>query len=175
MDIRLIPPSAAYAEQVMAYRDAMLASHDSFDGCAGLEDCAFYEEWADFASRLKRRYGEGYVPSDVYLAVRAEDDRLVGIIDCRHHLSPFLLQYGGNVGYSVHPAERNKGYAGEMLRLLLEICRKRGVARLLITCDKDNEASRRTIVKDGGVLENEVADDVGLGDSGVIQRYWIDL
>lgn len=175
MDIRLIPPSAAYAEQVMAYRDAMLASHDSFDGCAGLEDCASYEEWADFENRLKRRYGEGYVPSDVYLAVRAEDDRLVGIIDCRHRLSPFLLQYGGNVGYSVHPAERGKGYAGEMLRLLLEICRKRGVARLLITCGKDNEASRRTIVKDGGVLENEVADDVGLGDSGVIQRYWIDL
>ena len=44
-----------------------------------------------------------------------------------------------------------------------------------ITCDKTNEASRKTITKNGGVLESEVPDDVGLSESGIIQRYWIDL
>ena len=47
--------------------------------------------------------------------------------------------------------------------------------RVLLTCDRDNVASRRTIVKNGGLLENEVPDDAGLGHSGVIQRYWISL
>lgn len=42
-------------------------------------------------------------------------------------------------------------------------------------CDKDNEISRRTIIKNGGVLENEVADMVGLSKSGIIQRFWISL
>ena len=30
-------------------------------------------------------------------------------------------------------------------------------------------------MKNGGELENEIADDVGLTESGVIQRYWIKL
>lgn len=45
----------------------------------------------------------------------------------------------------------------------------------MLTCDKMNEASRKTIITNGGVLENEVPDDVGLGESGIIQRYWIEL
>ena len=36
-------------------------------------------------------------------------------------------------------------------------------------CNRDNAASARTIVKNGGVLENEILED------GVpVQRYWIE-
>ena len=62
-----------------------------------------------------------------------------------------------------------------MLRLILDICREFGEHKVLITCDKENEASRRTIMKNGGVLENEVTDTVGLSKSGLIQRYWISI
>jgi predicted acetyltransferase len=40
---------------------------------------------------------------------------------------------------------------------------------------KNTDASRLTIIKNGGQLENEVKDDVGLGECGIIQRYWIIL
>lgn len=173
--IELREPTMAYETQVMAYRAAFLQSGDEFDGCAGLEDVGSYAEWLDFERRLKKKYGDGYVPSTVLLAVRTEDDRVVGIIDYRHHLSDFLLRYGGSIGYSVLPSERRHGYAGEMLRLMLERCAKPGVKRVLLTCDRQNIASARTILHNGGALENETADDVGLSRSGVIQRYWIDI
>ena len=82
---------------------------------------------------------------------------------------------GGHIGYSIRPSQRRKGYARETLRLTLDKCREAGEARVLITCDKDNIPSARTIPANGGVLENEVVDEPGLGQSGMIQRYWITL
>ena len=175
MDIKLILPTAEYEEQVMALRSELFNDEESFAGCSGLDTAQTYAEWLNHEALLRKMYGDGFVPSDVFLAVRESDNRVVGIIDYRYVLSDFLLKYGGSTGYTVRRDERRKGYAAEMLRQVCGIAREHGAERVLVTCDRENEASRRTILRCGGVLENEVPDDVGMGWSGTLQRYWIEL
>ena len=95
---------------------------------------------------------------------------LICMIDIRHRLNDYLLNFGGHIGYSVRKSDRQKGYATEMLALALKECKKMGMKRILLTCDKDNIASAKTILSNGGILENEVEE----GDT-ITQRYWINI
>jgi predicted acetyltransferase len=58
-----------------------------------------------------------------------------------------------------------------MLSLALDKCKEMGLKKVLITCDQDNQGSARTIINNGGVLENEVIEDNG----NIVQRYRIEL
>ena len=94
------------------------------------------------------------------------------MLQIRHELNASLQRYSGHIGYSVCPSERRKGYATRMLAAALDICREMGLSRVMISCTPDNEASRRTILKNGGVYENTVYEPER-GRS--LERYWITL
>jgi predicted acetyltransferase len=58
----------------------------------------------------------------------------------------------GHIGYAVVPWKRGRGYASKALTLLLPIARSEGLARVMVTCDDDNPASERVILKNRGTL-----------------------
>lgn len=106
------------------------------------------------------------------MLVREEDRKIVGVIQIRHYFNAYLEKYGGHIGYSTAPSERRKGYAEMMLKMALPKCRELGMDKVLITCMKDNEGSRRTILKNGGIYESTVYEP----NSGIyLERYWIVL
>ena len=159
-EIKLIRPSMEYKEDIMQFRQEIIdaADPDAFAGCGSLRHCSTVEEWLRNLAMYESEETcpEGSVTSNTYLAVRILDNRIVGIIDLRHHIEhPILGLWGGHIGYSVRPSERNRGYAKEMLRLDLEKCRIRGIEKVMITCSKENLASERTILANGGVLNGK--------------------
>ena len=102
---------------------------DQFAGCMGLRDCGTEKEWINLCNLRKRaetcEQARTTVPSTTYFAIRESDNRLVGVIDLRHHIDhPILGTWGGHCGYSVRPSERGKGYAKEMLRLNIQNAKK---------------------------------------------------
>ncbi len=112
---------------------------------------------------------DGMVPDSTFFCLDEDRDIFVGAVNIRHYLSEDLLLNGGHIGDGVRPSERRKGIATAMIGLALVECKKLGISRVLMVCDRDNVGSAKSIINNGGVLENEVTVD------GVIeQRYWIE-
>ena len=57
-----------------------------------------------------------------------------------------------------------------MIALALDECKRLGIKKVLMTCDKNNIGSAKSIINNGGVLENEIE-----ADGHIEQRYWIQL
>lgn len=175
--IRLIEPTMEYKDDIWKFRQEVLDfdSNDEnrFAGCGTLESSNSAKEWiktCELRKNEKACLGTGTtVPSDMFLAVRKSDNKIVGIIDLRHHINhPILGTWGGHCGYTVRPSERNKGYAKEMLRLNILNAKTLGLTKMLVTCDEGNIASEKTILANSGVFESNIE------VNGVtIKRFWI--
>ena len=171
MSIRLVKPTAEYAEDIMAFRAEFMENGEVIDGGSMLEEYDNVDGWLAHLEEFSNNCPEGFVPADTFLAVDGNNS-VVGIIDCRRHIgSPVLGEWGGHIGYSVRKSERRKGHAKEMLRQALEVYRGRGIEKVLITCYVGNIASERTILANGGVFEKETDD----GSGHRIKRFWITL
>ena len=170
----LTEPTTEYARQISEYRREFLEAGGSMDGTGSLRRTEDPAAWIQHCEDCKApdRVPQGLVTATQYLYVREEDRKIVGMIQIRHYFNDYLEKFGGHIGYSVAPSERRKGYASRMLRDVLPECRKLGLDRVLVTCDHDNEGSRKTILNNGGVYDGTVFEP----DEKVhLERYWIEV
>lgn len=142
------------------------------------ETCIGYNGYKDFDRWLKGMHGritmtdlpEGFVQEAFYLCYDGAE--LVGVLSLKFTLTPYLMNYGGHIGYAVKPSRRRRGLATRMLRQSLDIARGMGMEKLLLVCDNGNIASEKTILRCGGIYEDTRHDS----DEDVdVRRFWITL
>lgn len=173
-DLILTIPTDEYVEEICAYRQEFLDAGDSMDGAGPLRRFSDPEEWLREIKKYMypETVPEGEVQTTQFICVRKSDNKIVGMLQVRHYFNDYLERYAGHIGYSVRPSERRKGYSKWMLKQGLSFCRAIGLPRVLVCCKAENEASRRTILANGGIYENTVHEPDRNRD---LQRYWIDL
>lgn len=169
--LKLVKPTLSMEKEYIDYITEWESTDERIVPNSSKRDNMIFKElinkWGEYES--ENIYDKGLVPSSIYFLVN-EDKKIYGVIDIRHDLNDYLSQYGGHIGYGVRPSQRRKGYASQMLTLALPIAKELGINNALITCDKNNTGSAKTIINNGGILENEVIN----GDE-ITQRYWITI
>ncbi len=176
-DLILVIPNKEYEMQAIHLIDEVdkidLDPNIRFSGFNDLEKYrTHYDEWLITLNNQldKEKLLEGYVTANTFFMVRKDDNKVIGIINIRHELNDYLLNYGGHIGYSILPSERKKGYAYQQLLLGLDFCKNLNINKVLVICVDYNIGSLKTIEKAGGVLENKIFNP----DKGVEERrYWI--
>ncbi len=169
MNIKLVKLSYEYKQQLINMMDEWLSEEQDFSPYMIRRND--YHDFDYYLENLEiKKETDGRVPDSTFFCLDIDRNIFVGAINIRHYLNEDLLYTGGHIGDGIRPSERRKGYATAMIKLGLEECRKLGITNVLMVCDKDNIGSAKSIINNGGILENEVLED------GVIeQRYWITL
>ena len=170
MNIKLVRLTPEYRPQLEDMMEEWLAFEQNFSPYAIRKND--YRDFDHYLENLELKEArDGLVPDSVFFCLDLDRNIFVGAVNIRHYLNDDLLQFGGHIGDGIRPSERRKGYATAMIRLALEECRKLGIPKVLMTCDRDNIGSAKSIMNNGGILENEVINEDGVWE----QRYWIDL
>ena len=109
--LKLVKPLPEHKELVMDYKREFVENGEIMQGTAGLINFDTYEDWHSSITdnQCEDTVREGLVPASTYLAISVKNSRLVGMIDIRHRLNDFLLNYGGHIGYSIRKSERQQG------------------------------------------------------------------
>jgi len=174
--LRMVSPSRVHFD---SFRDMVAEFHSAGENWPhgaqshdrrALDDFdAYVRECEDHARGLN--LPEGKVPCSVFWLVAG--NRVVGTVSFRHVLNERLTREGGHIGYCIRPSDRRKGLMTRFLKMALEAVGRKGLSKVLITCEKANLASVGVIRTCGGVLEDEHPSEYHPGQ--VCQRYWITL
>lgn len=126
-----------------------------------------YNEWVEKVNQSSEVACDEWGRYYLYLAL--DNGRLIGLLNIRYDLREDLRELYGDIGYGIRPSERRKGYATELLKYALEVCKEKGMKEVIVGCYKDNYGSNKVIQKSGGVLYKTTTEEKKLSDSWTIE------
>lgn len=170
-----VKPTKEYEKQAIEFIQEFYQYNSKINGVGGLN--RFLEDYDGWLLKLEedrnRFPNEEKVPAETFFFVRENDNKIIGMINIRLALNEKLRKFGGHIGYSIRPTERQKGYNKINLYLGLLCCQKHGISEVLMDCDKDNLASAKTMQSFGAKLIREYYDAENV--KCIVQDYIINV
>ena len=127
-----------------------------------------YKEWVDKVNRNAEKADDDWGKYYLYLAFD-DNGKLIGLLNIRFDLTNELREKYGDVSYGVRPSERRKGYATEMLKYALDVCKEKNMDDVILGCYENNYGSNKTIIKNKGILYRNDYEERKLSDEWCIK------
>lgn len=170
-------PSMERKKDVIEYMNEHVKHNSAINGTGSFDHVLEGETYEECMDRYYKIQDNEYAksidrcPGKTYFLIRKNDNKLIGMINIRHHLTPKMLVHGGHIGYGIRPTERRKGYNKINLYLgLIKVLEEFNLDKVMLDCDVKNLGSDKTIQALGGVLERTDIDDY---DGVLTNVYWI--
>ena len=113
-----------------------------------------YKKWLEKENNYSKgkELPEGWIPATTYFLYI--DEIPVGYGRIRHSSSEYLENVvgAGNLGYAISKHYRGKGYGDLLFKELLSKCKEFGYSEIKLFPYKDNEATVRIMLKNGGEI-----------------------
>ena len=167
--MKLIEPNTIYKITYLEMMDEWRSSGEELVPFTLEFDTSDFEKFIRYTNSFKTINPEGFVHHSTFWLI-TDNEEIAGVSNLRHYLNERLLTEGGHIGFGIRPSFRRKGYASKLLELTLLEAKKLDIAKVLLTCDKSNTGSSKTIQKNKGVLWKEQMLE------GVLKQYfWIEI
>lgn len=171
-------PSMKRKNEIIEYINEFVLYQSDLNGAGSLDKMLEGYTFLEVLERcLNMQYEEyakklGRCQSKTFLLIRENDEKIIGTINVRWNLTDEMKQFGGNIGYSIRPTERRKGYNKINLYLGLMEAQKLGLDRVMLDCDVKNLGSAKTMQALGGILERTEIDP---SDGILTSVYWFNV
>lgn len=128
------------------------------------------KSWYD---RKEQGLIEGQPVSFHYWAV--DNGKFIGEFQLRTEFLEKVMLDIGSIGYAVRVSEQGKGYGKAILRLGLDVARKHGMDKVLLTINDENKASIHVCEALGGIWADTIEACNDAQGPHLLRRYWITL
>ena len=171
---KLVTPTIEHKELALDYIQEHFDYASDINGSGGLDRYLDnYDEWIQKLDEDRSRIvSEEKVPAETYFLVKTNASKIIGMINIRLELNERLRNSSGHIGYGIRPTERLKGYNKINLYLALLECQKRDIKEVMLSCDKSNLGSAKSILSLSGKLTREYYSEEY---EETQQEFWINV
>lgn len=154
-DLFLSMPSKGYKKSFKDYVISYRNADDNYYFTKYKKGMENFNEYLDDLYKYSKGIGlpKGWVTTSTFWLI--DNNEVVGVVRVRHK----DVGTDGHIGYDISPNYRKKGYGTQILKLALVEAEKFGIKEVMVTCNIDNEFSRKVIENNKGKLLGTIFDE----------------